>query len=138
VFAAGTSLFGVADVRRLAATTHDFESRYVETLVGPEATGPGPDRRSPLHRAGSTRCPVLLLQGAEDPIVPVDQAEAFRDALVAAGVPHALLVFPGEHHGFRKSESIVTAAEAELSFYGQVMGFDPPGMPRLRVHTPAG
>ncbi|MPZ26542.1 MAG: prolyl oligopeptidase family serine peptidase [Micromonosporaceae bacterium] len=136
-FAAGTSLFGVADVRRLAATTHDFESRYVEMLVGPGATGPGPDRRSPLPRAGATRCPVLLLQGADDPIVPVEQAEAFRDALAAAGVPHALLVFPGEHHGFRKAESIVAAAEAELSFYGQVMGFIPPGVPTQPLTRPA-
>ena len=136
VFAAGTSLYGVADVRRLAATTHDFESRYVEKLVGPAATGEQPDDRSPLHRADSTRCPVLLLQGAADPIVPVEQAEAFRDALIAAGIPYALLVFPGEHHGFRGAETIVTATEAELSFYGQVMGFTPPGVPTLPLVRP--
>jgi dipeptidyl aminopeptidase/acylaminoacyl peptidase len=137
-FVAGTSLFGVADVRRLAATTHDFESRYLQTLVGPDATGPGPDLRSPLPRAGTARCPVLLLQGADDPVVPVEQAEAFRDALVAAGLPHALLIFPGEQHGFRKADSIVAAAEAELSFYGQVMGFTPPGIPMLPLIRPAG
>jgi dipeptidyl aminopeptidase/acylaminoacyl peptidase len=136
VFAAGTSLFGVADVRRLAETTHDFESRYVATLVGPEVIELGPDDRSPLHRAAAARCPVLLLQGAEDPIVPLPQAEAFRDALLAAGVPHALLVFPGEHHGFRRAESIVAAAEAELSFYGQVMGFTAPGVPTLPLVRP--
>jgi dipeptidyl aminopeptidase/acylaminoacyl peptidase len=129
VFAAGTSLFGVADVRRLAETTHDFESRYVETLVGAGDADP----RSPLHRADRTRCPVLLLQGAEDPIVPAEQAEQFRDALATNGIAHALLVFPGEHHGFRKAETIVAAAEAELSFYGQVMGFTPPGIPTVEL-----
>lgn len=131
-FAAGTSLFGVTDVRRLAAITHDFESRYVQTLVGEEL----PDERSPLYRARDTRCPVLLLQGAADPIVPREQAERFRDALVAAGVRHALLVFPSEHHGFRRAASIARAAEAELSFYGQVMGFEPPGIPVLALATP--
>jgi dipeptidyl aminopeptidase/acylaminoacyl peptidase len=129
VFAAGTSLFGVADVRRLAETTHDFESRYVEKLVGRL----DPDTRSPLHRADRARCPVLLLQGAADPIVPAEQAEQFRDALAANGIAHALLVFPGEHHGFRKAETIVAAAEAELSFYGQVMGFTPPGIPTVTL-----
>jgi dipeptidyl aminopeptidase/acylaminoacyl peptidase len=129
VFAAGTSLFGVADARRLAETTHDFESRYVEKLVGRL----DPDTRSPLHRADQTRCPVLLLQGAEDPIVPAEQAEQFRDALAANGIAHAMLVFPGEHHGFRKAETIVAAAEAELSFYGQVMGFTPPGIPTVEL-----
>src|SRR5690606_33460079 len=115
-----------SDVRRLAATTHDFESRYVDQLVGPEVLAD--DTRSPLHRAAQTRCPVLLLQGSEDPVVPPEQAEQFRDALVAAGVRHALIVFPGEYHGFRKAESIVAAYEAELSFYGQAMGFTPPGI----------
>lgn len=129
VFAAGTSLFGVADAARLTATTHDFESRYVANLVGADALAAG--TRSPLPRAGATRCPVLLLQGAEDPIVPAEQAEQFRAALAAAGVPHALRVFPGEHHGFRKAETIAAAAEAELSFYGQVMGFTSPGIPTL-------
>jgi dipeptidyl aminopeptidase/acylaminoacyl peptidase len=129
VFAAGTSLYGVADVRRLAATTHDFESRYVQTLVGDEVLAD--DTRSPLPRADRTSCPVLLLQGAEDPVVPREQAEQFARALRDSGVRHALLVLPGEHHGFRRAESIVAAAEAELSFYGQVMGFTPPGVPVL-------
>jgi len=126
VFAAATSLYGVTDAGRLAETTHDFESRYVANLVGPDG-----EARSPIHRADQARCPVLLLQGADDPVVPPDQAEAFRDALAAKGVPHALVVFPNEAHGFRRAETIQAAAEAELSFYGQVMGFEPPGIPRL-------
>jgi dienelactone hydrolase len=129
VFAAGTSIFGVTDVLQLAKITHDFESRYMEKLVGDDILIN--DTRSPLHHAGKARCPVLLLQGAEDPIVPAEQAEQFRDALAVSGVLHALLVFAGEYHGFRRAESIVTAAEAELSFYGQVMGFTPPGVPTL-------
>lgn len=128
VFAAGCSLYGVADVARLAETTHDFESHYVGNLVGPDG-----EARSPIHRADQTRCPVLLLQGSDDPVVPPDQAAMFRDALVAKGIPHALVVFPGEAHGFRRGEHIQAAAEAELSFYGQVMGFEPPGVPRLDV-----
>ncbi|QSB15878.1 S9 family peptidase [Natronosporangium hydrolyticum] len=133
VFAAGTSLFGVTDVRRLAEITHDFESRYVTKLVGEAELAH--DTRSPLHRADRTRCPVLLLQGSDDPVVPAEQAEQFRDALAANDIPHALLVFPGEQHGFRKAESIIAAAEAELSFYGQVMGFDPVGVPRLPLSS---
>ena len=131
LFVAATSLFGVTDVRRLAEITHDFESRYVEKLVGQSVLAD--DTRSPLPRAGEIHCPVLLLQGSEDPVVPPEQAEQFRDALVSGGVPHALLVFEGEQHGFRRAESIIAAAEAELSFYGQVMGFAPPGVPTLPI-----
>src|SRR5690606_1529864 len=131
VFAAGTSLYGVADVRRLAETTHDFESRYVEKLVGQEILAH--DTRSPVHHADRARCPVLLLQGSDDPIVPREQAERFRDALAANGLPHALVMFPGEQHGFRGAAAVIAAAEAELSFYGQVMGFTPPGIPTLEL-----
>ncbi len=72
---------------------------------------------------------MLLLQGLEDEIVPPAQAELFRDALVAKGIPHAYLTFEGEQHGFRKAESVIASLEAELSFYGQVFGFVPPGVP---------
>lgn len=134
VFAAGASLFGVTDVRRFKEITHDFESRYLDGLIGPfpgsEAVA---EERSPLTHAASTACPVLLLQGADDPVVPPSQAEIFRDALVEKGIPHALIVFEGEQHGFRKAESIVVATEAELSFYGQVMGFEPPGVPKVEL-----
>jgi hypothetical protein len=64
------------------------------------------------------------------------QAEQFRDALVAKGLPHAYRAYEGESHGFRKTETIVDAYLAALSFYGQVLGFEPPGVPRLRLWHP--
>jgi dipeptidyl aminopeptidase/acylaminoacyl peptidase len=138
-FAAGASYYGVADLLSLAQDTHDFESRYLDGLVGPlpEALAIYQER-SPLAHIDGLSCPILLLQGAQDPVVPPAQAELFRDALVRKGIPHAYLLFEGEQHGFRRAESIVTALEAELSFYGQVLGFTPPGVPRLTLTTSAG
>jgi len=52
---------------------------------------------------------------------------------VRQGIPHAYLAFEGESHGFRKSATTVACLEAELSFYGQVLGFEPPGIPVLPV-----
>jgi dipeptidyl aminopeptidase/acylaminoacyl peptidase len=54
-------------------------------------------------------------------------------ALQEKGLPHAYLLFEGEQHGFRAEENISQALEAELSFYGQIFGFDPPGVPRLEL-----
>ena len=138
-FAAGASYYGVADVLGLAQDTHDFESRYTDGLVGPlpEALAVYHER-SPLTHVDGLSCPVLLLQGAEDEVVPPAQAEAFRDAMVAKGLPHAYLLFEGEQHGFRRAETIITALEAELSFYGQVLGFEPPGVPVLALTTGSG
>ena len=131
-FAAGVSYYGVAELIAFAADTHDFESRYIDGLVGtlPE------DRdvyveRAPLSHVDQLSCPVLLLQGLEDKVVPPAQAELFAAALDKKGIPYAYLPFAGEQHGFRKQETVVAALEAELSFYGQVFGFDPAGVPTL-------
>jgi dipeptidyl aminopeptidase/acylaminoacyl peptidase len=74
---------------------------------------------------------MLLLQGTEDRIVPPKQAEMMRDAMARRGIAYAYIAFAGEQHGFRRAETIERALEAELSFYGQVTGFDPPGVPVL-------
>jgi len=133
-FAAGASYFGVSDIRGLAEMTHKFESRYFDSLVGP---WPQAEQlyleRSPITHAGSCDRPLLVLQGLEDAVVPPAQSESIVAALAARGVPHAYLAFEGEQHGFRRAENQVASLEAELSFYGQVLGFDPPGVPRLAV-----
>ena len=67
----------------------------------------------------------MILQGADDPIVPPNQAYMIRDALRAKGAPVAMIEFPGEGHGFRRAENIIRAKEAELYFYGRVFGFTP-------------
>ena len=77
---------------------------------------------------------MLVLQGADDEIVPPAQADLIVGALRKRGVPHAYLLFEGEGHGFRKAESIVAALEAELSFYAQILGFMPAdGIPKLEL-----
>jgi dipeptidyl aminopeptidase/acylaminoacyl peptidase len=136
-FACGVSLFGVAELVEFVKETHDFESRYVDGLVGPLPEAQDLyEQRAPLNNVAGLSCPVLLLQGLDDPIVPPAQAERFRDALVAKGLPHAYRPYEGESHGFRKRETIIDALESSLSFYGQILGFDPPGIPRLELWRP--
>jgi dipeptidyl aminopeptidase/acylaminoacyl peptidase len=131
-FAAGTSYYGVAELLRFAEDTHDFESRYLDGLIGElPADREVYVQRAPLSHVAELSCPVLLLQGLDDEVVPPSQSELFRDALASKGIPHAYLAFEGESHGFRRAETVARCLEAELSFYGQVLGFDPPGVPRL-------
>ncbi|HWV48709.1 MAG TPA: prolyl oligopeptidase family serine peptidase, partial [Microbacterium sp.] len=126
VFGAGISRYGVTDLRALAADTHDFEKDYLNGLVGPlpEAEHVYVER-SPLTHAERIDVPVLLLQGADDPVVPPSQSEAIRDALAARGIDHEYVVYSGEGHGFRSAETIVDALERELNFLGRVFGFRP-------------
>ena len=122
-FAAGASYYGVADIAALFETTHKFESRYDHTLIGD-------DRevwreRSPLYSADRITAALLILQGLEDAIVTPDQADMMVEALKRNGTPYAYLAFEGEQHGFRKAENIQRSLEAELYFYGRVLGFEP-------------
>ncbi|WP_258566840.1 prolyl oligopeptidase family serine peptidase [Microbacterium sp. Se5.02b] len=125
-FAAGMSRYGVADLRMLAAETHDFEASYLDGLVGPL---PSYEHvyieRSPLTHVDRIAVPVLLLQGGEDRVVPPTQSEAIRDALVARGIDHEYVLYPTEGHGFRSAENIIDALERELTFLGRVFGFEP-------------
>ena len=106
----------------------------MDRLVGPyPAMAETYRRRSPIHYLDEIGCPVLVLQGLEDRVVPPSQAEAIVAALEANGVPHAYLAFEGEGHGFRGSTAIRAAAEAELGFLGAVFGFDPAGVEPLAL-----
>ena len=127
-FAAGTSSYGVADLEALARDTHKFESRYLDGLIGPYPE----DRdvyvdRSPIHHTDRLGTPLLVLQGLEDEIVPPSQAEMLVHALWRHRVTHSYIAFAGEQHGWRKSETIKRALDAELFFYSRVLGFEPAG-----------
>jgi dipeptidyl aminopeptidase/acylaminoacyl peptidase len=134
VFAAATSYYGVSDLRPFATDTHDFESRYLDGLIGPlpEADSVYTERAPVGHVTGLT-CPILLLQGLDDPIVPPSQSEAIAADLAAHGIRHAYIAFPGESHGFRKAETVTASLEAELAFYGEIFGFHPPGVPPIEL-----
>lgn len=133
-FAGAVSWYGVTDLEALALDTHEFESRYLDGLVGPLPAATATYRqRSPLHHPGEITGAVLLLQGADDPVVPVAQAERFADELSAHGVRSTIEVFPGESHGFRRAATIEACLVAELEFYQSL--FDPDGTPDPSIGT---
>ena len=127
-FTAGASLYGVADLEALAKDTHKFESRYLDSLIGrwPEDAKVYKER-SPINHLDGFNAPMIVLQGAQDAIVPPNQSRMIVDALDKRGLPVAYLEFPGEQHGFRQAKTIITATLSELAFYGQVFKFTPAG-----------
>ena len=126
VFAAGISLYGIADLEAMATDTHKFEARYLDSLIGPYPE----DRaryveRSPIHHLDQLSAPILLLQGTDDRVVLPNQAEMMADAARQKGLPVAMIMFEGEGHGFRKAETIKAATEAQIYFLGRILGFEP-------------
>ena len=120
-FSAGASYYGVSDIEVLAHDTHKFESRYLDTLIGPyPAAKDTYYQRSPIHFTDRLSCPLILFQGLEDKVVPPNQSEMMADALRKKGVKVRYVTFEGEQHGFRKAENIITALEDELTFYREI------------------
>lgn len=124
VFQAGASYFGVSDLKALVDDTHKFESRYLDNLIGkyPEQKEIY-YQRSPINFVEKLSCPVILLQGLEDKVVPPNQAETMVAALKEKKIPVAYVAFEGEQHGFRRAENIKRSLEAEYYFYSQIFKF---------------
>ncbi|CAL8470722.1 g10264 [Coccomyxa elongata] len=124
VFSAGASHYGVADCELLAKETHKFESRYLDSLIGPYPQDVAVYKeRSPINSLDSWSTPTAFFQGLEDEIVPPNQAQIMYDAIKAKGTPTALVMFGGEQHGFRSAQAIRRSLDGEFFFYGTVLGF---------------
>jgi len=124
VFAGATSLYGISDLRILVNDTHKFESKYMDKLLGgtikeiPKVY----EDRSPVTHADKIKTPLLILQGSEDKVVPPNQAETIAKSIQGRKGEVKYVVYPGEQHGWRKSETIEKALEEELAWYKHLIG----------------
>ncbi len=122
-FVGAASWYGVTDLEALSVDTHDFESRYLDSLVGPLPEAAAIYReRSPIHHPERISGSVLLLQGEDDPVVPLSQSLRFAERLRDEGVDCTQTIFAGESHGFRRAATIETCLIAELEFYQRLFG----------------
>ncbi|MGB2173092.1 MAG: alpha/beta hydrolase family protein, partial [Porticoccaceae bacterium] len=120
-FKAGASLYGIGNLETLVSDTHKFESRYLDKLVGPYPEQQQIyQQRSPINHIDQLNCPVIFLQGLEDKVVPPNQAKMMVKSLKQKGIDVVYVEFPDEGHGFRKSENIIRAMQAELDFYADI------------------
>jgi dipeptidyl aminopeptidase/acylaminoacyl peptidase len=115
--AAGVDLYGVADLLDLDETTHRFESHYLHSLVGPLPQAASRYRdRSPVNRTASIVDPLLILQGADDPVVSPAQSEAMAQQLRALGRTVELHLYEGEGHGWGRAETVIDELTRTESF----------------------
>ena len=129
-FAAGAIYYGVSDLSLLARDTHKFESRYLDSLVGPyPEMAARYAERSPLSHLDRLRRPVAFFHGMQDKVTPPNQATTIAKALEEKGVPVAFLSFADEGHGFRHAETIRRTLDGEFYFYCRVFGIEPADAP---------
>jgi dipeptidyl aminopeptidase/acylaminoacyl peptidase len=116
-FRAGVCLYGVANHFALAAETHKFEARYLDSLLGPLPAAAAVYReRSPIFHVDRIVQPLAVFQGEEDQVVPRNQSDTIVESLRRRQVPHEYHLYPGEGHGWRRRETIE-------AFYKALDGF---------------
>ena len=119
-FRAGLCLYGVANLFTLAADTHKFESRYLDSMIGPlPAAAEAYRNRSPIYAADQLRDPIAIFQGTDDQVVPPAQAEEIVASLRRRNIPHVYHLYEGEGHGWRKPETVRAFYQACEAFLRQ-------------------
>ena len=119
-FRAGICLYGVANLFTLAADTHKFESRYLDSMIGPLPAAAAVYRnRSPVYAADQLRDPIAIFQGTDDQVVPPAQAEEIVASLRRRNIPHVYHLYEGEGHGWRKPETVRAFYQACEAFLRQ-------------------
>jgi dipeptidyl aminopeptidase/acylaminoacyl peptidase len=71
---------------------------------------------SPINNIEHIRAPLFVLHGANDPRVPLSEAEQIVDEARDQGVPVEKLVFEDEGHGISKLENRIEAYTAVVDF----------------------
>ncbi|KAH8930403.1 hypothetical protein BT69DRAFT_1275474, partial [Atractiella rhizophila] len=66
--------------------------------------------------------PVLLLQGADDRVVPPNQAMMMKEVLERNNVPVELVLFEGEAHGWRQAKTVEAAMNKQIEFLRNTWG----------------
>jgi dipeptidyl aminopeptidase/acylaminoacyl peptidase len=117
LWAAGVDIVGIANFVTFLENTGDWRRPLREAEYGSLAE----DREflesiSPINNIESIAAPLFVAHGANDPRVPVGEAEQVAEGAREQGVPVELLVFEDEGHGFSKLENQIEAYSAIVAF----------------------
>ena len=72
---------------------------------------------SPTTHVSLAKAPLLVLQGATDPRVPVGEAIQIHEAFSSRKIASELMIFPDEGHGAQKKENRVKMIGHALAFF---------------------
>ncbi len=116
-WAAGVDLYGISSIETLARTTDPLLLPYLTREMGSLPSSLALMReRSPLLRVEAIRAPLLILQGDNDPRVPLAESRQIADAIRRRRGVVDLVVYPGEGHGFRKLEDQLDSMRRAVEF----------------------
>src|SRR6266508_2951770 len=121
-FAAGVSVVGVVSWKTMYDTTRGDLREYLTREFGdPKRDAERYRDRSPLTHVSKIEAPLMILQGENDPRVPLSEAEQVTDALRSAGKMHEYHVYQGEGHGFRTHENMIDSVRRAGAWFDRYL-----------------
>ncbi|MDQ1740617.1 MAG: hypothetical protein QOE53_2269 [Pseudonocardiales bacterium] len=117
LWAAGVDIVGISSLVTFLQNTSAYRRAYREREYGRLAEDRAVlEAASPLPRIDRVRAPLLVIHGANDPRVPLSEAEQVVAAVRGNGVECELLVYPDEGHGLAKRINQLDAYPRVLAF----------------------
>ncbi len=119
---AGVDIVGMSSLVTFLENTSDYRRAYREREYGSlERDRELLVRASPITYLGQLRAPLFVIHGANDPRVPLSEAEQITAALAERGIRHVLKVYPDEGHGLAKRANRQDAYPAAIGFLTEVL-----------------
>jgi dipeptidyl aminopeptidase/acylaminoacyl peptidase len=117
VWRCAVDVFGVANLITMIENAQPNWRRFLARWIGDvERDRDKLVERSPITHIENVRCPMLFLQGENDPRVPKEESDQVVERLRALGRRVEYVVYPGEGHGFTKRANAHDA-------YGRIVDF---------------
>ncbi|MBN1964144.1 MAG: S9 family peptidase [Anaerolineae bacterium] len=127
LWAAGVDIVGISSFVTFLENTSAYRRAHREAEYGSLAQDREfMERIAPINHVDQITAPLMVIHGANDPRVPVGEAEQLVAALRERGVPVELLVFGDEGHGLVKLANKLVAYPAIVDFLEKHLGADTP------------
>jgi dipeptidyl aminopeptidase/acylaminoacyl peptidase len=119
LWAAGVDIVGISSLVTFLENTSAYRRAYREKEYGSlEHDREFLEKASPITYLDDMRAPLFVIHGANDPRVPLSEAEQIKAALDGKGVPCVLKVYDDEGHGLAKRVNRLDAYPAAIDFLG--------------------
>lgn len=120
LWAAAVNIVGISNFVTFLENTSDYRRAHREAEYGSLKD----DRDflesiAPINHLDKIAAPLLVIHGANDPRVPLSEAEQLVAALEKRKMPVDFIVFDDEGHGIRKLKNKLVAYPAIVSFLDQ-------------------
>ncbi|MFZ5432265.1 MAG: S9 family peptidase [Calditrichota bacterium] len=121
LFSAAIDVVGIANFKTFLQNTSAYRRALRESEYGPLTDPDFLDSISPIFKANLIKTPLLVVHGANDPRVPVDEARQILAAVAANGITVDSLIFADEGHGSGKRVNTIAEYRKHVEFFDRFL-----------------